>query len=945
MLRLRTFGGLWIRADVCPAAGAASQRRPLALLALLAAAGDSGLSRDKLLLYLWPESDQERGQNTLRQTLHSLRRDLQAPELFIGSTALRLNPLVITSDACDFADALAAGDIPRAADLYKGPFLDGFHITGAPDFERWVDEHRRQFTRDASAALERLAARALEEGDVRAAGAHLRRVAAMEPLDPAVAGELIRALVAAGDVAGALQHAKVHEAMVFEELGSELDPDVAALVARVRDGEFGSPARRSGPQRGFGSSSSGTTVPPEAVAPEVAPSLETPTPPPSSPRRKRAAVLLVLLIGVLAVVLFGDLGSEPLVANRVAIAPYQVLDSSLGVWQEGMADVISRNLDQAGPIRTVPLAAVSRRWRGRPDKESARDLGRLTGARFVIVGSLRPAGPDSVRATAMAVDASTGQVLREVERRQSVTRMDLLTDSLTVAILDILGERIPIGAFEEGSLSTVSSLEALKDFLMGEQFYRRSRWDSAAAYYRRALDKDSTFALALNHLGRVIAWQNLAMDSLSSAYLVQAGALNHGLSPRDSLLVLADSLSAGANATDSELLSWQLGRRLFRTLGDAVDRYPEAPEAWFALGDAQYHFGGGPIVGVPDSVALSSLARSIALDSAFGPAYLHAIELGLNVGDTALGLHYLRAYMQTTPARSAHRAVQLAQRLLDPSTARSAATRQLLDTLSADVLVSCRTILRRWPDSAETAVRLSRLLAERLADPGSPLPDTALMKQRLAEALAFRGHLREAATVAANRDLRIFAELAFLGAVPVDTARMVFRRWLREGSIHRGRALAWWSSKGDTAAIAEFLRMADRDLVEARTKAERLAASYASAAGKAHRSLAGGDTLEALGRFLALPDSLCPTCYLDRLTRARLLAARGDDRAALSDLSEPLHAFLTPLEVLYALERARVAHRLGESELARRDYGFVARAWRNGDLELKRRIARSEHTR
>jgi eukaryotic-like serine/threonine-protein kinase len=720
-------------------------------------------------------------------------------------------------------------------------------------------------------------------------------------------------------------------------------------VTRVRDGEFGSPARRSGPHGVLGNSSASparrSPIPPAVAAPEVAPSLDMPTPRPNPPRRQHLAVLLVLLIGVLGVVFFGDRGSARLVPNRVAIAPFQVLDSSLGVWQEGMLDVISRNLDKAGPLRTVSPAVVIRHWRGRVDEQGATDLGRATDARFVIVGSLQPAGPDSVRATAMAVDASTGQMLREVERRQSVSRMDLLADSLTVAILDVLGERLPIGAFEEGSLGTVSSLEALKEFLTGEQFYRRSRWDSAAAHYQRALDKDSAFALALNHLGRVIAWQNLAIDSLSSVYLLRAGALNHGLSPHDSLLVLADSLAAGANATDSELLSWQLVRRLFRTLGDVVDQYPEAPEAWLALGDAQYHFGGGPIVGVPDSVVLSSLRRSIELDSAFGPAYLHAIELGLNVGDTALGLRYLRDYMRITPAGSAHPGVQLAQRLLDPTRAQSAATRQLLDTLNADVLVSCRTILRRWPDSAETAVRLSRHLAERRANPGLPLPDTALSRQRLAEALAFRGHLREAATVVANRDLRIFAELAILGAVPADTARMVFRRWLRDGSIHRRLALAWWSSRGDTAAIAEFLRMAEQELVEARTQDERLAASYASAAGKAHQSLAHGDTLEALGRFRALPDSLCPPCYLDRLTRARLLAAMGDDRAALRDLSEPLHAFLTPLEVLYALERARVARRLGASELSRRDHGFVARAWRHGDLELRRRIAQSERAR
>jgi serine/threonine-protein kinase len=491
----------------------------------------------------------------------------------------------------------------------------------------------------------------------------------------------------------------------------------------------------------------------------------------------------------------------------------------------------------------------------------------------------------------------------------------------------------------------VSSLEAVKDFLLGEQFYRRSRWDSALVYYQRAVEKDSSFTLALHQIGSTLAWQHLITDTLSSIYLLRAGALNRGLSPRDSILVQADSLAAAANTTDEELLSWRLGRRLFRTLWDAVERHPEAPEAWFALGEAQYHFGGGPIVGAPDSAVLSSFARSIALDSAFGPTYLHAIELGLNVGDTALGLRYLREYMRVTPRDNLHRGVRLVRLLLDAQLAETTAVRQLLDSVSPEVLVSARTILRRWPDSAETAVRLSRLLARRQPTSLSRSPDTALMRQRLAEELAFRGHFHEAAAVASNRDLRIVAELAFLGAIPVDSAEGVFRRWLQHGSAHRELALAWWSSRGDTTSIRDFLSRADRDLAAARTEDERLMAKYASAAAKAHQSLASGDTLQALGRFLALPDSLCPTCYLDRLTRARLLAATGRARAALKDLAEPLHAFLTPVEVLYALERARLAVRLGDSERWRRDSAFVARAWRHGDPDVLRRIAETGRVR
>src|SRR2546426_11940272 len=92
MLHLKTFGGLSVAAETASARGAAQHRKTLALLALLAAARRRGMSRDKLIAYLWPDADTEHGRNLLNQACYTLRRDLHAPELFLGATELRLNP-------------------------------------------------------------------------------------------------------------------------------------------------------------------------------------------------------------------------------------------------------------------------------------------------------------------------------------------------------------------------------------------------------------------------------------------------------------------------------------------------------------------------------------------------------------------------------------------------------------------------------------------------------------------------------------------------------------------------------------------------------------------------------------------------------------------------------------------------------------------------------------
>src|SRR2546428_13058877 len=142
MLAVRVFGGLAVERDGAQCGGAAARRKTLALLALLAGAGRRGLSRDKLTAYLWPESDTEHGRGLLKQACYALRRDLAARELFLGSTELRLNPQVISSDIESFECALEQNDRARAVSIYTAPFLDGFYRNGEGEFERWVEAER-----------------------------------------------------------------------------------------------------------------------------------------------------------------------------------------------------------------------------------------------------------------------------------------------------------------------------------------------------------------------------------------------------------------------------------------------------------------------------------------------------------------------------------------------------------------------------------------------------------------------------------------------------------------------------------------------------------------------------------------------------------------------------------------------------------------------------------
>ena len=268
MLRLKTFGGLSLSRDGTPVEGAGAQRRRLALLALLAAAGDRGLAREKILGLLWPESDLERARKSLAQAVYALRRELGCEELVVGVTELRLGWEGFTSDLADFRVALAADRPAEAVTLYEGPFLDGVYIDEAPEFERWAEAERSALAHDYVVAVERLAREADRSGEHRIAVGWWRRVANADPLNGQVALGLMRALSATGDRGGALQHFRVYEMLLRQEL--DLAPDralrqLAEDLRRVSD----SPAGVSSPVRAESDPAKGQATPVPAPPAEI----------------------------------------------------------------------------------------------------------------------------------------------------------------------------------------------------------------------------------------------------------------------------------------------------------------------------------------------------------------------------------------------------------------------------------------------------------------------------------------------------------------------------------------------------------------------------------------------------------------------------------------------------------------------------------------------------
>ncbi|HYH79631.1 MAG TPA: BTAD domain-containing putative transcriptional regulator [Longimicrobium sp.] len=218
-----------------PVQGRAAHKRRVALLAVLAVARGRPVGRERLLGLLWPELTGEAARHNLSESLYVLRKELGDGAIVAASAGdVALDRAVVESDVAEFQELLEAGDAEAAVRLYRGPLLDGFYVSDAPEFERWADGERERLARACARALEQLAEAAEAEGSALRAVDGWRRLAGHDPFSSRTALRLVRALDAAGERPSALRAAASHATLLRAELGVDPDPDFQAFVAGLR---------------------------------------------------------------------------------------------------------------------------------------------------------------------------------------------------------------------------------------------------------------------------------------------------------------------------------------------------------------------------------------------------------------------------------------------------------------------------------------------------------------------------------------------------------------------------------------------------------------------------------------------------------------------------------------------------------------------------------------
>lgn len=251
-LRITTLGSLIINKAEQPVKGFIS-RKVEALLVYLAA-NPREHPREILGELLWDDLPQERTAANLRTALSSLQQQL-APYLIITRQTLAINPespflLDVTQldRALDAADRLWAASgrfsradsdhISEALDLYRGAFLEGFHVREARVFEGWKLLEQERIRYRVMQMVYRLAENALQRGWHTLGIAFANRALQFDPLWEEAHRLLMRLLANAGQRAAALAQYESCQRSLKEQLGIEPSNETFDLYCEIDDGKI-----------------------------------------------------------------------------------------------------------------------------------------------------------------------------------------------------------------------------------------------------------------------------------------------------------------------------------------------------------------------------------------------------------------------------------------------------------------------------------------------------------------------------------------------------------------------------------------------------------------------------------------------------------------------------------------------------------------------------------
>ncbi len=629
-------------------------------------------------------------------------------------------------------------------------------------------------------------------------------------------------------------------------------------------------------------------------------------------------------------------------APAIAVLPFRVVGHERELWREGLVDALSYNLEGAGGLRKIDPRTVISAWRDQVGEDvdatetrSALAVAEAVGARYALSGSM--VGSDAeVRITAELYDVRSGELEASAQVDGSPDSVLALVDRLSV---EILRSGLPFSVDVHDidlSRAHTRSLAALKAYLEGERKYRRSRPDEARADYLRALEADSTFALALYRLALI---ELEAGSGLADVYFERAGRLVDRLPERERQLVRAGSeLSRGRVSAIS-------------TLREFTRRYPDDVEGWYLLGAASFVLGGQVLR--PREEFVSALQRAIDLSPYYGLAYVELLHDALNRLDRTRVRELLDGYARIDAKNDYCIGFEIAHELNWGGQASPDRWRAVVDTVGPGPL-GC-TIA-----STMTRPQFRGAVADRLrviAATGSSEAERISATSRLVVLALYEGKYRKAQDLLRQipmegsyglHGLRMRATLNLIEPNPdtdFDWVQLLDSSELSSRFVAGALAARVGQWEGTRVEVGTL----EADAAAAEAAGNSVGASELRVVARSlegYGALQRGDSAAAISAFeQALPlmpglgpgDLSMSVHEVLRYEMGRMLLERGDAPGAERYLSSN-RLWSSPVVTASMYYLGRAYEMLGDVERAREQYGLFVEWWADADPELEPRV-------
>jgi tetratricopeptide (TPR) repeat protein len=274
------------------------------------------------------------------------------------------------------------------------------------------------------------------------------------------------------------------------------------------------------------------------------------------------------------------------------------------------------------------------------DRETASRIADRVGAQTMLEGTLSKLGEKWIL-TATVTDADAGTVAGSC--RVDGSDLYQMVDDLSRHLRN--EPRLAMTAPADKSVRerTTGSLDAYRLYLVGSDLLNREDlnredYGAAADTLALAVEADPSFGSAYYKLG-MAQWWATQLDAYTNEEAQQPlkHLLDNGLyaNRQERLLAEAAYELIGQNWDEAQALYEQV-----------CGLYAEDKEAWYGLGEAQFHSEK-----VADAVTLASFERAVDLDPSFTVAYQHIFDCNGRLGKPDASMQRVRRFLAANPDR------------------------------------------------------------------------------------------------------------------------------------------------------------------------------------------------------------------------------------------------------------------------------------------------------